>query len=71
MRFDLLKCFIIGYISQVMVGHRVRTVGSEEAVMVWWLLTDRCLAGGQMAADKCQDGEWSEGSKRSFDFASF
>lgn len=43
MRFDLLKCFII---SQVMVGHRVCTVGSEEAVMVWWLLTDRCWADG-------------------------
>lgn len=52
------------------MGHRVCTVGSEEAVMVW-LLTDRCLAGGQMAADKCQDGEWSEGSKRNLDFASF
>lgn len=73
MRFDPVNfpSFVIGYTSQVTVGHRARTDGSEEAVMVWWLLIDRCLAGRHMAVDKCEDGEQSDGSKRSFEFACF
>lgn len=57
------KCLIIGYISWAMKGHDVRTDGGEKGVMVWWLLTDRCLAGGQMAADKRRGRERAEVSK--------
>lgn len=50
---DSSNCFIIGDISWVMVGHSGCTVGSKKAVMVWLLLTDRCLAVGQMLVAKC------------------
>lgn len=53
------------------MSHSACSVGSEQAVTVGWLLTDRCLAGGQMAVDKCKDGEQGRGSKGSLTIACF
>ena len=35
-------------------SHSACSAGSESVVMVWWVLTDSCLAGRQMPGDKCK-----------------
>lgn len=35
-------------------SHSARSAGSENVVMVWWVLTDSCVAGGQIRGDTCK-----------------
>lgn len=48
-----------------------RCMLSLKAVMVWWVLTDRCLAGGQMPGHKCRHGEQAGRSKGGLAVACF
>ncbi len=54
---------VVTDISEVTGSHSACSVGNQRVVMVWWVLTDKRLACGQMLVQKCRNRAQAGSSK--------